>query len=65
MGNIRMVKKLVVGKLYLEINLRQNLNRCKWLCTYYFSGCGAYDKGGNGIKFGRWIEMLDGFNCNS
>lgn len=45
--------------------MRQNLNRCKWLCTYYFSGCGAYDKGGNGIKFGRWIEMLDGFNCNS
>lgn len=57
---IKMVRKLVDGILWIK--MRWCKSELKW---NFFSGGGSYDKEGNVIKIGKWIEISDGYSMNS
>lgn len=62
MVNIKMAKKLVNGIFCIVIGKLMDKDKCKiQYKVKSFSGGGLYDKGGNGNKNGKWIELSDGF----
>ncbi|CAD8187317.1 unnamed protein product [Paramecium pentaurelia] len=70
MGNIKMEKKLVDGIFGIEKMMKTLKCKKQYISAYTNtfmceSGGGQYDEEGNGIKFGKWVEISDGFYDSS
>ncbi|CAD8213744.1 unnamed protein product [Paramecium pentaurelia] len=55
-GNYQNGKKVGRWDIWLKVSDKKQKKKM------FFSGGGSYDKGGNGIKQGTWVENYQGFN---